>query len=169
MRIKTNGGKLDTQFVAIKNAEASASIPNGTPVMLAVNATDDGLAVVLPSGAALRAHAFAFGVYSGNSSLIAGDVGYAQVFGFCRKAVVLLQTRSDNSASYSASTHSSGCLLNIDTVNNAFSTSGGTLAKTSYLPFAVLAESTAVAASASTTADTSTVVTGYMKVFLRML
>ncbi len=167
MRFKPVGDKLDTISVAIKNSEASASIPIGTPVMLNVNGTDDGLGVVLPSGAALKAHAFAYGVSL--QTLAAGDKGYSQVFGFCRKAVVLFQTRSDNSASYSASTLSSGVMLNVDTVHNCFSTSGGTLAASAYLPFAVLAESTAAPAAASTSSDTSTAVTGYMKVFLRMM
>ncbi len=150
-----------------KSDEASATIPVGSPVCFQFDATDDGLAVILPSGSAPKSHALGFGVAV--SQFTPGGNGRVQTYGFVRNAVILLQTRTASGESFSASTHSQGALLNVDTVNNAFSTSGGTLAKTSYLPFAVLAESTAAAASASTTADTRTAVTGFMKIFVRMM
>ena len=45
MRAKFVGNKSDAISVVIKNAESSAAIPIGTPVVLAINGTDDGLAV----------------------------------------------------------------------------------------------------------------------------
>lgn len=152
----------------VSSEEASATIPLGCPVALGFSGTRDGISVVLPSSSAAKAHAFAFGVAM--ADIPAGKLGaQVQSYGFVRKAIVLLQTRTASTESWSAATLSQGVMLNVDTVNNAFSTSGGTLAKTSYLPFAVLAESTAFVASASTTADSRTALTGYMKAFVRML
>lgn len=161
------GSPAIRERAVVKNGEASAQMPLGTPVAFTFSGTDDGLAVILPSSSAAKAHAFAFGVTTG--AINAGDKGEVMVRGFVRKALMLLQTRAASTDSWSASTHSQGVLLNIDTVNNVFSTSGGTLAKTSYLPLGVLAESTACAASATATSDTRTVVTGYMKAFVRMM
>ena len=167
MRMKLNGNKRDTVSLVYRSDEASVTIPIGAPICLVLDGTDDGLAAILPSGSAAKAHAVAFGVSLG--AVAPGIDGEAQVFGFCLKTSMLLQTRAATTDSWSASTQSLGVLLNIDTVNNVFSTSGGTLAKTSYLPFAVLAESSAIAASASATSDTRTVNTGYLKTFLRMM
>jgi hypothetical protein len=41
MNSQTLGDKRDFISSRIKNAEASASIPKGTPVVLALNGTDD--------------------------------------------------------------------------------------------------------------------------------
>lgn len=167
MRFKQNGNKLDTAFVVVKSDEASASIPQGAPVCLVMDGTDDGLAVILPSGSAAKTHAYAFGVAT--KAIAAGEFGEAQVFGFVQKTVILQKTRAASTDDWSASTLSLGVMLNVDTVNNAFSTSGGTLAKTAYLPFAVLAESTVGASSASATSDSRTAITALMKTFVRML
>lgn len=169
MRFKMVGNKRDTAAVVVRNAEASASIPAGTPVCLNLSGTDDGLGVILPSGSAAKAHAGAFGVTLG--AIDAGKYGECQVFGFCSTAIYLLGTRAASSDSWtSTASVALGVLLNIDTINNAFSSSGGTLAKSAFLPMAVLAASVAsVAASATATSDTRTALTTSASVFLRML
>lgn len=151
----------------VYNDEASATIALGSPVALTMDGTDDGVAVILPASSAAKSHAFHYGVAL--DQMLPGQKGRVQVFGIVRKAMVLLQTRTASGESWSAATLSQAVLLNVDTVNNAYSTSGGTLAKTSYLPFAVLAESTAIVASASATSDTRTALTGYMKAYVRLL
>lgn len=161
------GSPAIRERAVVRNGEAASTIPLGTPVAFTFSGTDDGLAVILPASSAAKSHAFAFGVALGNIS--AGQTGEVMVRGLVRKALMLIQTRAATSDSWSASTLSQGVLLNIDTVNNVFSTSGGTLAKTAYLPMGVLAESTTAAASATATSDTRTVITAYMKAFVRMM
>jgi hypothetical protein len=151
----------------VQNAEASASIPRGTPVAFTMNGTSDGLAVILPSSSAAKAHAFAFGVALGD--IAAGRYGDVLIRGFAVKAAVLLQTRTASGESWSTGSIAQAVLLKIDTVNNVFASSGGTLAATAYLPFAVLGESTTWNASASATNDTRTALTGYMKALIRMM
>lgn len=170
MRIKQVGNKADLAAIVVKNAEASASIPAGTPVCFVMNGTDDGLAVVLPStGAAVKATSFAAGVAL--QAMAAGDVREAQVYGFCNNVVLKRQTRSDSGASWSSNSDGfvTGLLLVVDTVYNAFSTlasSGGSI----YEPYAILAASVASwAASASTTSDTRTVITVATKAMIRMM
>ena len=169
MRMKLVGNKLDIAAAVIKSGEASASIPRGTPICLTLSGTNDGLLAILPSGSAAKSHALAFGVAL--ADVAAGAFGESQVFGFCSYAVLLRSTRAASSDSFSdVVSHPLACLLNIDTINNAFSTSGGTLAKTSYLPMAVLGESLASSAGIATAStDARTANTQAVKVFLRMM
>lgn len=149
----------------IKNAEASASIPVGTPVSLNISGTRDGIDVVLPSSSAAKATAFHYGVAA--STLTAGQSGEAVVGGLV-DAIILQKTRAASTDDWSASTISSGVLLQVNTVHNAYATSGGTLAASAYIPWGVLAESTVMASSASATSDTRTAITGRLKVYLRV-
>lgn len=169
MRFKMVGNKRDTAAVVVRNAESSATIPAGSPVCLNLSGTDDGLGVILPSGSAAKAHAGAFGVML--AAVTASAYGEAQVFGFCNAAIYLIGTRAASSDSWtSTASVALGVMLNIDTINNAFTSSGGTLAKTSFLPMAVLAATVgSVAASATATSDTRTALTTSASVFLRML
>jgi hypothetical protein len=167
MNIAQNGNPSARVRMPIRNDEASASIPIGAPVCLTLDGTEDGVAVILPSSSAAKTHAFAFGVALGTYA--AGANGEAQVYGFCQKAVILQKTRAASSDDWSASTLSQGVILQVNTVHNAFFTSGGTQAASGFLPHAILAESTVGASSASGTGDTRTAITGYMKVFLRQM
>ncbi len=171
MRIPQVGNKLDHILVNIRNA-SGATIPIGTPVCLNMNATNDGLDVVLGSSSAAKASAFQFGVAVSN--ILDQQYGEAQVWGFCQNIVLLRQTRSASTADWSsnASGFGTGVLLNVDTVGDRFSTSGGTLAVTGYLPFAVLAQSVATwasTASSNATSDTRLSITVLSKAFLRMM
>lgn len=171
MRINTVvGDKSDHVAVMVKNNEASASIPVGSPVMLNMNATDDGIGVVLPSGSAAKAHSYFYGVVT--RTIAAGERCESIVYGFCQNIVLLRQTRAASTDAFSSNSDGflTGTLLNVDTVNNAFSTSGGTQAKSAFLPFAVLAASVASwASSASATSDTRTAITVTSKAFLRAM
>ena len=175
MRFKMVGNKRDVSAVVVSNAD-TVTIPRGSPICLNVNGTDDGLAVVLPSGSAAKSHAFFYGVAlydieATPTNSKTSPFGECQVFGFNNYSLFLLGTRAASTDSWtSTASVALGVLLNVDTINNAFSSSGGTLAKTAFLPFAVLGQSIAsVAASASATSDTRTANTTAVKTFLRAL
>jgi hypothetical protein len=194
MTSKTLGNnKAEAVYLSCKSAESSASIPRGTPVALVMNATNDGLAVVLPSTAtATKAEVLAFGVTP--AAIAAGNFGKVQAYGFCRNAVLVKRTRSATDADWASTAAAAvGAILTIDTVDNCFRVQGnnvitvkditGTAASDSvaasitlntipgFAPMAVLCE--AVASSTTNTSATSfatgTVSTGLVKVFLRML
>jgi hypothetical protein len=172
MRFKSVGNKQDIVGVVVHNAEASATIPGGTPVCFVMNATGDGLDVVLPAtGGAAKATSFAAGIAL--KTMLAGDYGEAQVWGFCQNVVLLRQTRSDSTGDWSsnATGFATGLALLIDTVHNCMSTAASTGASI-YAPIAVLAASVATWASTATsnaTADTRTIITVATKAFIRMM
>lgn len=171
MRLMQVGNKADIIAVNIKNAEASATIPRGTPVILVLNATDDGLAVVLPStaGAALSFNA-RLGVAT--AAITATQYGEAIAFGYVAYALITRMTRAASSDSWTSSASAaSGIGLGIDTLNNAFllgASRAGSLVSAADNAWLVdsLASS---AASATTTADTRTAITNGVRVFVRML
>lgn len=168
MNAKSVGNAPEKVFLVVRNDESS-TISRGTPVALQLDGTDDGLAVILPSTSAAKAHAVAFGVAA--QDIASGTDGQVQVFGFCNYAKIVTSTRAASTDSFATvETQALGCILNISTVANAFISSGGTLAVTGYLPFAVLAQSMASTVGiASTTSDTSLRKTTSAKVFLRMM
>lgn len=181
MRIKQNGPLGDKIICVAKNAEASATIPLGTPVALAFNGTDDGLAVVLPSSSsAAKLNAFRFGVAV--RDIAAGTVGEVQTYGLCNKVLLALQTRagtSGGSSFASVDTVAQGVLLSINSVGNVFSTMAQTVAAASsdnqtlsnFDPGRIaLAQSIASAAGVATASTyTITQITQYVKAFLRMM
>lgn len=168
MRINQNpGNKPDRLAVNIKNAD-TVTIPVGSPVCMIVNGTDDGVAVVLPSSAAGKAFSFLYGVTLG--SLTVGQQGEAQVFGFVNNLILIRATRATTDSWGAGATVTDPLALVVDSVGNGFKTSGGTLAQTTILPFAFLAQTLAsYAGSASSTADTRTSLTTLVKAFVRML
>lgn len=167
MRFKQVGNKADLVAVVVRNAEASATIPLGSPVCLNLNGTNDGLDVVLPSTNASLATGSLFGVAL--KAMAAGDYGEAQCFGFCNNVVLLTGTRTASGETFSTASGATGLILCVDTVNNVFSTTGGTQAKSGFLPFAIVAQSYTVSGSASATSDTRTAATALVKAFLRMM
>lgn len=167
MRFKTVGNKQDIGAVVIRNAEASASIPAGSPVVLKFNATNPGLDVVLPATEVTSATGGAYGVSLG--AYASGAYGEAQVFGYCSNINIMTQTRAATSDSFSTNSCAAGVMLCVDTVNNVFTTTGGTLAKSAFAAFAILINSWTASGSATTTSDTRTVATVAAKAFLRMM
>lgn len=192
------GTRAWKEFVGFRSDEASASIPAGSPILFAIDATEDGYAAHLPSSstAAKSPELFA-GIYNGPGALVPGKSGQAQVWGICEYAIVLQQSRAASTDSFaSAAALSIGQPLSIDTVNNALAignqftgartvvtafTSGtaatdiqaATLAANfgdGYAPMFVMAQTLASAASsASTTSDSSVKKTYGTKIFLRAL
>lgn len=139
MRIKlSENPRPDFVIVAARNAESTAAIPRGTPIVLNLSSApqptsgadgfaagyEDGLQVVLPSTAGANPTAlFPFGVAV--DTIANGQLGEALVFGVVAYALVVRATRAASTDSWSASATSSsagGFLLSIDTVNNAFRT-----------------------------------------------
>jgi len=183
------GTKPFKSELLFKNGEASASIPVGCPVVFVMNATDDGFSAVLPStaGAAKCPELFA-GVNVSPATLVAGDYGTSQIWGFCNYATVVQQSRSASTAVWAtAAAFSIGQPLAIDTVNNCFALGSvvtgamtivtGATTDTVAVNFgdgnpamAVIAQTlVSQASSASTSSDTRTKITYGLKVFLRAM
>ncbi len=181
MRYQTLGDKRGFIADHVRNAEASTTIPKGTPCILAMNGTEDGFAVVLPSSSsAAKIQAFYWGVAT--DDILAGAIGEVQRSGFCRYAKVRVRTRANTSGGSSWSTVDTqvlGALLTIDSVNNCFVTAADTVAAASsdnqtlsnvLLNAGRLGESlNSVAGVATSTADSLTVSTVAAKAFLRMM
>lgn len=171
MRIKTNGNKRDSVYTVIRNAEATLSIPAGTPVTLVMNGTNDGLDVVLPNTAGdAKNGAFRYGVAT--SALVAGNYGEAIVYGFCPYALITRATRAATSDSWTSSASSaSGVALGYESVNNAFQVNASMVGSLGTLKAgAVLVDSIAsMAASATATTDTRTAITVGVRAFIRMM
>lgn len=169
MNINQNPGfKPDRASVGVKNAGVLAMVA-GQPVCLAINGTDDGLAVVLPSAAAQNAFALMYGVLL--QPLAVGAAGAAQVYGFVNNLLLIRQTRSDSTGNWLTQISITDTLaLFVDTVGNGFKTSGGSQAASTMLPFAFLCQTLAsFASSASATSDTRTAITASVKAFIRMM
>lgn len=179
MRFQTLGDKPEFISVHVRN-DAGASIPKGTPVVLSMDGTEDGLAVVLPSGAADQAEAdrFCFGIVP--DTLASNKIGEAIVFGVVREAIVIRQTRTASTDTWAASVASSaiGAQLGIETVNNALSALAAITATASISnaatsrQYAWLAQTLASFATDASTASSifsGTVFTVLAKVFVRML
>lgn len=181
-------------FGVIKNAESTASIPLGTPVVLNLQQAaqpttgangrpagfEDGLQVVLPATAgAFAARFFHYGVAM--QALTTNQYGPSQVHGVCAAAIIKYATRAASTNSWTSSASIAGSqLLTIDTIDNAFTTvaSSGTegTSATTVSTYAsagfhgVLLDSIAsFAASASATSDSRTVLTSLARVFLRQM
>lgn len=183
MRFKQVGNKADTIFLTIHNADTVA-IPLGSPIVLAMNGTNDGLDVVLPSTANSDnlSQAFRYGV--ADRTMNVGDYAEACVFGIYNNVVLSIRTRAGTSAGSSWSAVASmtqGAFLALDTVNNAFTTAVSTYqavsASSAVTPatftnraLAVLAKNFgALAGVATSTSDTRTVSTVAVAAFIRML
>lgn len=154
MRFKTiNKNKPFYEAVTIKNGEASSSIPLGTPVIYAMNGTDDGLSVILPSSStAVKATNLCAGLCA-TPNLATGQIGDAIIDGLCLNALYSRGTRSATTAAWpSFVAIALGDQLVIDTVANALVLSAvGAQAAT---PAAfVMADSSQIAASTTTAAS----------------
>lgn len=171
MRLKTVGNKRDNVMVVVRNAESSASIPQGSPLTLVLNGTNDGLDVVLPGTAGdAKNGAFKYGIAS--DTIANGAYGEAIVFGFCAYALMTKMTRAASTDSWTSSQSSaSGIALGYDSLNNALVGNASMVGSLGTLhAAAVLASSLASsAASASATSDTRTAITNAVKVFVRMM
>lgn len=172
MRLKLAGNKADTEFRIVKNSDATlaATMPAGTPVILALNSTDDGLAVVMPSTAGnIATEALFFGVLP--YALQQNQVGEAISNGLVQNAIMTRATRSASSASWTSSQSiASWACMSVDTINNALTTYSASGGASQYMPFAVLAQSvSSISASATATTDTRTAITVSVRVWVQLL
>ncbi len=163
-------GTPETRAIVVTNGE-SAEITIGTPVCFAMDGTDNGSKVVLPStGAAAKAHTLVAGIISEkNLPTKLPKSGLVQTYGYCPTTKLVRQTRAATTDSWaSAVAVAIGDALVVDTVANALArTAAG--AASAYLAAFVAAESLASAASsASSTSETRTAVTTSIKTFLRI-
>lgn len=170
MRFQTNGDKPTFIAVQVRNARASSgAIATGAPVILALNGTNDGLAVVLPNEASVAGHsAFAYGIAV--EPIAAGQLGECQVYGYNRNVTLFLSSRAASTDSWaSRASIATGVGFALDTVNNCLSTVALTAALALGNASALAASIASAASSASATSDTRTAITTSAKVFLRML
>jgi hypothetical protein len=176
MRAKYVGNKADKIIMNVRNDEASTTILAGTPLVLnlstTASASGDGLGVVLPATAGdPLSFACKYGVAT--TDIAVNQFGEAILFGICTNALVVRATRASSTASFSTfTTYASGVGMGIDTVNNAFSPVGGSIAGliASNIMVAVLLDSMSTGSgSASTTSVTANTKYDTARVFLRML
>jgi hypothetical protein len=183
MRINQNPGfsSADRMAVHVRNAD-TVQINVGAPVVLAMNGTQDGIAVVLPStaGAANLVTGLRYGVCTAN--LPVNGYGEAIVFGLAQSLLLERQTRANSSANWASEpARSVGEFLSIDSVNNMWVTAtssflavtASTAAAAATIPntpLAVLGQTLAsYASSASTTSDSRTAITAAVKAVIRMM
>jgi hypothetical protein len=160
----------------VRNAESSATIPRGTPLVLKLStsgAAGDGMDVVLPATAGNPlSYAARFGVAC--CSMAAGEYGEAILFGYCSYAIVTRATRAGATGTDSWSSvdsSASGIACGIDTVNNAL-VMGASIAgavASNHIDAVLLDSIPVLAASATATTDTRTAITRSARVFVRML
>jgi len=173
MRLGQLGGKAEIVLINIKNAEASASIANGTPVAFVYNGTDDGLAVVLPATAAgTKATSLFAGICEmpGGTTLIVGAIGKAIANGLALSVKITQTTRAATTDSWSTfAAIATGDIFTVDTVNNAMQRQTAGVV-TGFLPFAIAGQSLGSGSgTASATSDTRTVQTGTIKMHIRAM
>lgn len=128
-------GKPEGVTHAVKNAEA-VTIPAGTPVVYAMNGTDDGLAVILPSSAgSTKMQTFVAGVTV--KDILPGRLGEIQVYGFNRKSLIFRGTRAASTDSWPTFAAAANAItLGINTAMNAFDPGGASQVD----PFVILGE-----------------------------
>lgn len=188
MRMKlSENPRPDFMIGAVRNAETSANIPKGSPLILNLSSAaqpttagdgfaagyEDGLQVVLPGTATANPSAnFLFGVAV--DTILNGQLGEAMCFGVIPFALVVRATRAASTDSWSSSASSSlagGFLLAVDTVNNAFKTYASTasLVQPNQWGIICLDSFSSVVASASATSDTRTALLIGYRTFIRLM
>ena len=171
MRAKYIGNKADRLIFNTKNAEASATIALGAPVIFNLSSTanaDDGLAVVNPSTAGAGAYQLGSGVNC-TYNLANNTMGEAIVYGFCASTLVKLGTRATSTDSWaSIAAIASGVLLVPDFTNNVWQTLANVAAQSS--PGVILLDAVAsLALVASAAGVTKVVSTGMYRSFVRLI
>lgn len=176
IRLNQVGNKAGKIAATVRNAEASASIPRGTPVILNLSTTTDntkdGLDVVLPSTAgAAVGYLGRFGIITDTTAV--GQQSEAILFGVATYAIFTRMTRAASSDSWTSSASlASGIACGVDTLNNALLLVGASVAAsiaTNHMDYALLDSVASAAASATATSDTRTAITSSARAFVRML
>lgn len=172
MRYQTLGDKAPFIDDFVRNSETTALVP-GTPVIMEVDGTEDGLSVELPaSGSATLSRLFPAGIVT--DTINAGRVGNVRRYGFI-DATYICRTRAATSDSFSTyAALAVGVVFSIHTVMNALSVQAETVATNAAVtlsqPNFVLAEAVASHIGLATaTSLTLTYSTSQAKVFVRIL
>jgi hypothetical protein len=170
-----NKASGNTYVGKVRNAEASASIPRGTPVILNLSTTasssGDGMDVVLPATAGNPlSYAARYGIVT--DTLAAGVYGESIVFGHASYALITRATRAASSDSWTSSASiASGVALGVDTLNNALlvgASVAGSIA-TNHIDYLMVDSVASIAASATATSDARTAITASVRVFVRVM
>lgn len=173
MRYQTLGDKAG--FIS-ERIRANTAMTAGQPAILALNGTEDGLLVVLPSAAANAAAAaqWFYGIVV--DSLNAKELGEVIRHGIHPKAQLRVRTRAASTDTWaSVASLSTGVLLSCDTVNNCLSTVPATVPSSdayslTLAKFAELAQTIgSIASAASSAGGSATFSTIAAKVFVRAL
>lgn len=174
IRKTINFNKADFETAIVKNQEASATIPVGTPVVWKCDGTAlDGLGVVLPSSSsAVKATSLFAGVLM--RQIAPNDIAEAAINGFIQNGLYSRGSRAQTTSAWpSFVAIALGDNLTIDTVANAFAYSTVGAAGVAP-PAAVVADNGQTAASTTTAASnaytqwsTVTVATALMKMIIR--
>lgn len=188
MRLKlSESPRPEVMIGAVRNAETSANIPKGSPLILNLSSAaqpttgedgfaagyEDGLQVVLPGTAGANPSAnFLYGIAV--DTILNGQLGEAMCFGVIPFALVLRATRAASTDSWTSSASSSlagGFLLAVDTANNCFKTYASTasLVQPNQWGLVCLDSFSSVPASASATSDTRTALIQGYRVFVRLM
>lgn len=132
-------GRPEDLVHVVKNIEASVVIPAGSPCIYAMNGTDDGLGVVLPSSStAAKASVFLAGVAA--KEIPVGKLENVQVYGFNRFTRVYRGSRAASTDPWPTfAALAIGDILQLDLANNAFVLSGAG-AQSGFQPMVVVAE-----------------------------
>lgn len=166
MNFKRIGNKRDEVLMTVVGADTNGTIPVGCPAILQYNGTDDGLAVILPSTAGQTQSDLCF--YGVNlQQLPQYTQGVVMATGYTRSGLLVVQTRAASTAVWAATTIAQFGPLGIDTVNNAFKTIATTNGQPWGARVIALDSSLSMASSASSTADTRTVITSLARVQVR--
>jgi len=162
-------GKAEDIVHAVKNAEL-VSIPAGTPVVYAMNGTDDGLAVIMPSSStAAKIGAFAAGILV--KTVMPGQLADVQVYGFNRKTLLARATRAASTNDWpTMASLVIGTTLGIDSTVNGVSPSGVTVKDASFVAAESLAAGPTLGSSNPGVGPASgTVFYQSVKTFLRFM
>lgn len=147
------GNKSQVVSRTVKNAD-TVPIPAGTPVVLAVSGTDDGLAVVLP-GTAGTARASSLCVGISGRAIPVGGIDSAVCSGVITNAKITMQTRATSTDSFaSANSMNFGDVLVIETVGNGFSRSAAGAQSANVPAFALCQSVASQAGQASNSSNT---------------
>lgn len=169
-QLLNQGRPLSADRIPVKNAH-TASLAAKTPVVFKMSGTNDGFEVYPASAsAALQSAALFAGILM--QDLAVNAIGAAAVRGPVDNVKYIIRTRAGTTGTDTWATEAAlsiGQALSLNTVDDALETCSAAQAE-QVLPAICVAETVAtVAGSATSTANTLTVSTGSVKVFLRLM
>jgi len=104
MRFRTVGNKYDAAYIVVHNSLTAKTIPQGAPVFLILNGTNDGLDIRDANAAAGAGQEAVAGIVVTNGGIAPLAYGEAQVFGLCQSTRIVTATRTTSTDSYNSFT-----------------------------------------------------------------